>query len=123
MLIDAISGPIGIIPTLLLFFVWPKDNHSTNVAARPKARHLDYLGALLMVLGSVPLIVALQQAGSRTWPWTSALTISLLTVAACSWLAFFVWQWIIFAYAPLRKVQPQLPFALLKNRVMLSTIL
>lgn len=86
-------------------------------------QHLDYLGALLLALGSVPLIVALQQAGSRTWQWQSAQTISLITIAACSWVAFFVWQWIIFARPSFRKIQGQLPFAILKNRVMLSTIM
>lgn len=120
---NGISGPIGIVPTILLAIVWPKDNHSTNVAARPKARHLDYFGALLLVSGSVPLIVALQQAGSRTWSWNSTETTSLLTISIGSWIAFFVWEWIIFVHQPLRKIQAQLPFALVKNRVMISTIL
>lgn len=118
-----ISAPIGIVPVLLLYFVWPKDNHSTNVAAKAKLQHLDFLGATLMISGSVLLVIALQQAGSRTWTWNSGTSIVLLTLSASSWAALFVWEWFVFSHPRFRKVHPQFPYALLQNRVMASTIL
>jgi hypothetical protein len=122
MLIRTTSGPIGVVPIVLLYFVWPKDNHSTNIAARAKLQDLDFVGSLLMICGSVPMVVALQQAGSRVWAWNSGPTIALLTVSVFSWIALFAWQYLIDVQPRLHQIRPSFPLALVKNRVMISTI-
>ncbi|KAH8588579.1 major facilitator superfamily domain-containing protein [Bisporella sp. PMI_857] len=117
------NAPIGVPPVLILLLVWPKDNHSKNVAERPKLQHIDFLGSLLLITGSAPLVIALQQAGSRVWTWDYAATIALLTLSGCSWIILFIWEYLIFSLPRFSWVHSQFPFSLIKHRVMASCIL
>lgn len=117
------SAPIGAIPMALIFFVWPADEHPKKLAERPKLRDLDFFGAALMILGSVSLVVGLQQAGARIWTWGSPTTIAMLVIGGTSWLVLLCWEYLLFAQKRWSSVHPQFPFALLKHRVMAFTML
>ncbi|PVH79385.1 MFS general substrate transporter [Cadophora sp. DSE1049] len=118
-----LNAPIGIPAMLLLFIVWPEEKYAVSVSNRPKLKNLDFLGAFLMISGSVSLIVGLQQAGSRIWTWHNPGTITLLTIGGASWVCMFIWQYILFSSKRMSKMHPQFPFALLKHRVMGFTLL
>jgi EmrB/QacA subfamily drug resistance transporter len=69
---------------------------------------LDFLGAALMVTGTVSLLLALNWGGTR-YPWASPHIVALVA-GALALLALFVWR---INVAP----EPFLPLALLRNRV------
>lgn len=74
---------------------------------------LDFLGAALMMGGTVSLLLALNWGGTR-YPWGSPHIITLVGAAAAL-LALFVWR---IAVAP----EPFLPLSLLRNRVVAAAI-
>jgi MFS family permease len=74
---------------------------------------LDFLGAALMVTGTVSLLLALNWGGTRH-PWGSWQIVGL-TAAALALLALFVWR---ITVAP----EPFLPLSLLRNRVVAYAI-
>ncbi|UOQ77570.1 hypothetical protein MUN84_02395 [Hymenobacter sp. 5516J-16] len=79
-------------------------------ALRPagKPRPIDYLAALLLLTGLVPLVVALQ-LNRAEYGWTSPVTLGLFAVAVAS-LALFVRR-------SLRHDNPILDFGLFRNHV------
>jgi len=77
---------------------------------RHDRRHaLDYLGAVLMMAATVPLLLALSWGGTR-FAWTSP---QILALAALSAILSFAFAWRL-AVAP----EPFLPLSVLKNPVM-----
>ena len=53
---------------------------------------LDFLGAPLLLAGSIFLVTALTQAGTSK-DWGSVEVIVLLALAGVVWVAFFFWSW------------------------------
>ena len=77
---------------------------------RHDRRHaLDYLGAVLMMAATVPLLLALSWGGTR-FTWTSPQVLALVALSAILSFAF-AWR---LAVAP----EPFLPLSVLKNPVM-----
>jgi len=77
---------------------------------RHDRRHaLDYLGAVLMMAATVPLLLALSWGGTR-FAWTS---LQILALVALSAILSFAFAWRL-AVAP----EPFLPLSVLKNPVM-----
>ena len=79
-----------------------------------KQPKVDWLGSLLMVLGLMPLLLALTWAGS-TYPWFSPVIIGLFA-ASLAFLALFI-------LAERRAEEPILAPELFKNRIFSSTAL
>ena len=69
---------------------------------------LNYLSALLLIGGLVPLVLALQ-TDKTVYPWTSVFTLSMLAVAIVCL--------ILFSYRSIRASNPILDFGLFKNKV------
>ncbi|KAI3055433.1 hypothetical protein CBS147352_2886 [Aspergillus niger] len=112
-----INGPCAFVPLVTLLLVWPNDFHfSKNV----RFRHLDYLGALLILVGSVLFVFILNEAAIRAYAWNSAPVIIVLIISALSWGALVYWQWVILSKPRFKQIQPQLPFRLLSSRVMVA---
>nr|POE63739.1 efflux pump roqt [Quercus suber] len=82
---------------------------------------IDFLGSLALLSASVLLIFALQQAGSYTYSWNSAATITCLILAGICFIACVLWQlWL--ATRPSFIVQPIFPIAAVKSRVLSSAL-
>ncbi|KAL2820815.1 MFS general substrate transporter [Aspergillus cavernicola] len=112
-----INGPCAFVPAITLFIVWPKNFHLTK---NIHFRHLDYLGTLLIMLGSVLFVFILNEAAIRVYAWKSAPVVLILVISGLSWIALVFWQWVVSWHPKLQLIRPQLPFRLLASRVMLA---
>jgi hypothetical protein len=64
---------------------------------------MDVVGAFLLLVASVLLVFALQQAGSQAYRWDSATIIATLVVSSVSWVAFIAWIfWLEFGGAKMQ---------------------
>ncbi len=103
-----INIPIGILAIMMLAFAMPKIVHET------KDRSIDFLGALLLAFGLVPLLLALVLGGSE-YAWTSWQILSLFGIAvSCLFVFTLVEQ---------RVQEPILSFDLFKNKVFSVSVL
>jgi EmrB/QacA subfamily drug resistance transporter len=106
-LIFWINVPLGLAAYLIT-------GRALNALPRHERKHdLDFLGAALMVTGTVALLLALNWGGMR-YAWTSWEIVSL-TSGAIVLFALFVWR---LSAAP----EPFIPLALLRNRVVAFAI-
>ncbi|KFY42310.1 hypothetical protein V495_04564 [Pseudogymnoascus sp. VKM F-4514 (FW-929)] len=84
------NAPAAVLGVGLILIAWPaqadrKNRLSTSIA------QMDVLGALLLLIASVLLVFALQQAGSQEFAWNSPVIVATLTVSSVSWAAFVAW--------------------------------
>ncbi|MBC6609905.1 MFS transporter [Hymenobacter sp. BT507] len=101
-LVFYVNLPLGALALWFILTYMPK------LAPQETGRRLDYLAALLLLVGLVPLVVALQ-LNKATYPWTSPLTLGLLVGAAVSL--------VLFVLRSLRSDNPILAFSLFENPV------
>lgn len=76
-----VNLPLGILALVFLWFKMPR------LASGLKAQ-VDWLGAGLILVFSVPLLLALTWGADPAYGWTSARVLSLLALSAVSLLAF-----------------------------------
>ena len=98
-----VNLPIGVVAFLVLLFAFPH-----IVADRRQNRRIDWLGALTLTLGVVPLLLALTWGG-RDYPWRSFETLSLLSGGLVMIAIFIILQF--------RTPDGIMPPALFRNRV------
>lgn len=93
------SGPAGALALMLILLAMP-DNfpHGRQNAHRRtvrstlmKVRRIDFLGALLLLAGSVLLVAALEEGGTQ-YTWQSPVTLSLLILSLLLLISFPVWE-------------------------------
>ncbi len=101
-----VNLPIGIAALLVLIFLMP--------ALRGKATKvsIDYIGAALLVLGTVPLLLGFTWAGSQ-YDWLSPQIIGLFAGALVALTAFVIYE----AWLERRGEQPIIEPGLFKNSV------
>lgn len=59
---------------------------------------MDVPGALFLLVASVLLVFAIQEAGALRYKWNSAAVIASLVFSGIFWCAFFAWTfWLEFA--------------------------
>ncbi|WP_081838782.1 MDR family MFS transporter [Thermogemmatispora carboxidivorans] len=107
-----VNLPIGIVALLVLIFLMP--------ALRGKNRQvsIDYLGAVLLVLGALPLLLGFSLAGNQ-YDWLSPQILGLLAGAVVFLTAFLVYE----ARLERRQGQPIIEPGLFKNSIFtVSTI-
>lgn len=97
-----VNLPVGIAAFLVLLFMFPQ------LHTPKKERTIDWIGALLLLMGVVPILLGLSWAG-RDYAWGSPVTIGLLGGGALVSLIFLVFE--------SRTVEPILPLSLFANRV------
>ncbi|KAH7128161.1 MFS multidrug transporter-like protein [Dendryphion nanum] len=91
-----------------------------SLMTRRKMEKLDFIGAILLLLASLSLTAAFEEAGLQ-FPWNSAYVITLLTVSGFLWIVLLLWERRI---TPERSpVEPVLPWRFMTNRAMLSLLL
>src|SRR5579864_8581782 len=108
-----VNLPIGIAAFLVLIFLMPTLRSNTTGKV-----HIDYTGAALLVLGTVPLLLGFTWAGSQ-YAWLSPQIIGLLVWSVAILIAFVIYE----AYLERRGRQPIIEPSLFKNSIFsVSTI-
>jgi EmrB/QacA subfamily drug resistance transporter len=103
-----VNLPLGLIALAVLWLGFP------NIRPQRTDRPIDVLGAITLVLGVVPLLLALSWGGSE-YPWSSAPILGLFTFAVLM-IGAFLW---VESRAP----EPIIPLTLFKNRIIaISTL-
>ncbi|MBV9707049.1 MAG: MFS transporter [Chloroflexi bacterium] len=107
-----VNLPIGIVALLVLIFLMPTLSSAVTNAS------IDYIGAALLVLGTVPLLLGLSAVGTQ-YALLSPQILGLLALAVLALTAFVLYE----AMLERRKGQPIIEPSLFKNRIFLvSTI-
>lgn len=95
-----VNLPVGILAMVVMFFALP------NVIDKSVKKVVDYLGALMLILGLVPMLLAFTWAG-KEYSWGSVQIIGML--------AFSIVMFIIFGFVESKAVEPIIPPDLFKN--------
>ncbi|GHO97181.1 MFS transporter [Reticulibacter mediterranei] len=101
-----VNLPIGLIALGVLIFLMP------SLYQPGKKARIDYLGALLLILGTSPILLGLSLAGSQ-FGWLSWQTLVLILGGGLVIAAFFVYE----AFLERRDAQPIIDPSLFKNSV------
>jgi EmrB/QacA subfamily drug resistance transporter len=103
-----VNLPLGMIALLVLWFSFP------NIRPMRRSRSIDYPGALTLVAGVVPLLLALSWGGTD-YPWSSPVILGLFVVSAVMLAAFGV--------AETRAKEPIIPLSLFRNSIVSTSVL
>ncbi|GHO46597.1 MDR family MFS transporter [Ktedonospora formicarum] len=101
-----VNLPVGIVALLVLIFLMP--------ALKSKATNarIDYIGAALLVLGTVPLMLALTWAGND-YEWLSWQILGLFAVSLVFLVSFFVYESVL----EKRELQPIIEPSMFKGSI------
>ena len=102
-----VNLPIGITAMIVLIFLMPalRSSHVGKVT-------IDYIGAALLVLGTVPLLLGFTWAGTQ-YDWLSVQIIGLFVVAVAAMVAFVIYE----AMLERRGGEPIIAPSLFKNSI------
>ncbi|MCC3373426.1 MDR family MFS transporter [Cohnella sp. REN36] len=100
-----VNLPIGIASFLVLLF-------SLRESRAEKKPKIDYLGAVLLIVSTVTLMLALE-LGGKDYAWGSWQIVLLFVLAAAATAAFL--------FVESRAAEPMLPLSIFRNRVVLGT--
>ncbi len=103
-----VNLPVGLIALTVLWFSFP------NIRPVVRERRIDYLGAVTLVAGVVPLLLALSWGGND-YAWDSPTILGLFAFAAIM-LVTFVW-------IESRAVEPIIPLSLFRHRIVSVSVL
>src|SRR6266567_86329 len=103
-----VNLPVGLIALTVLWFSFP------NIRPVLRERRIDYVGALTLVAGVVPLLLALSWGGND-YPWNSPTIVGLFALAAVM-LVTFLW-------IESRAAEPIIPLSLFRNRIVSVSVL
>ncbi|KAG4029459.1 hypothetical protein MFRU_015g00040 [Monilinia fructicola] len=110
-----INAPIGIGPLVLFYVVWPDKNQLLHSKRRP-LRQLDLIGAFILILASILVVFAFQEAGLQTNCWKKPLFLVPLLVGCICWFSLFVWEFTVHRLWG-GKLATMFPWRLIRNRV------
>ena len=88
------NAPCAVFGIAILIVCWPKERSKSERSAKISLGSLarvDWLGAVLLLAASTLLVFALQEAGSASYDWSSAVIVATLGVSSVCWVAFFGW--------------------------------
>src|SRR3981081_54216 len=97
-----VNLPVGLVALTVLWFSFP------NIRPAVRERRIDFLGAATLVLGVVPLLLALSWGGNE-YPWGSPQIIGLFVVGVVLLGGVRVVE--------TRASEPIIPLSLFKNRI------
>jgi predicted membrane channel-forming protein YqfA (hemolysin III family) len=75
---------------VLFFFFWP---NNFQILERVQFKRLDYVGIVLIMLGTVLPVYIVNEAAVREYAWNSATTVSVLILSGLTWIVLLLWQW------------------------------
>jgi EmrB/QacA subfamily drug resistance transporter len=102
-----VNLPIGLVALTVLWLSFP------NIRPTGVARRIDYLGAVTLVLGVVPLLLALSWGGND-YAWTSPVVIGLFVLAAV--------MLVVFGLVESRTAEPIIPLNLFRNSIVAVSV-
>src|SRR6202163_719792 len=102
-----VNLPVGLVALIVLWFSFP------NVRPVLRERRIDFLGAVTLVAGVVPLLLALSWGGND-YPWSSPVIVGLFTVAAV--------MLIVFLQVERKVAEPIIPLSLFRNSVVTTSV-
>ena len=103
-----VNLPVGLVALSVLWFSFP------NIRPAVRERRIDYAGALTLVAGVVPLLLALSWGGND-YPWLSPVIIGLFVLAAV--------MLTVFGLIESRAIEPIIPLSLFRNRIVSVSVL
>src|SRR5229473_1116227 len=101
-----VNLPVGIVALLVLIFLMP------TLRGKSKKVSIDYIGAAMLVLGTVPLLLGFTLAGSQ-FAWLSAQIIGLFAGALVMLVSFVIYE----AWLEQHDGQPIIAPSLFKNSI------
>src|SRR5438874_4851663 len=101
-----VNLPVGILALLVLIFLMP------TLRGKAQKVSIDYIGAALLVAGTVPLLLGFTFAGSQ-YAWLSPQTIGLLAGSLVMGVAFVIYE----AWLARRDGQPIIAPSLFKHSI------
>lgn len=128
---NAFSVPMGTFAVAVLLVVLPSGfpNHGEQSAEKSgfwsifsvkRVEKVDFLGSILLLIATVFLVAALEEAGTR-FPWRSPFVITLLTVSGILWVVFLAWERKVTRASRLR--EPVFPWRFIQSRVWIGMML
>src|SRR5438128_5459466 len=107
-----VNLPIGIVALLVLIFLMPPLRKGATEVS------IDYVGAALLILGSVPLLLGFTWAGTQ-YAWLSPQIIGIFVLAVVALVTFVIYE----AWLERHRGQPIIEPSLLQNSIVtVSTI-
>ena len=103
-----VNLPVGLVALLVLWLSFP------NIRPALRERRIDYVGAVTLVTGVVPLLLALSWGGND-YAWTSPVIVGLF--------AFAVVMLVLFGLVESRAIEPIIPLSLFRNSVVSVAVL
>jgi EmrB/QacA subfamily drug resistance transporter len=103
-----VNLPVGLIAVLVLWLSFP------DIRPTARERKIDYLGALTLILGVVPLLLALSWGGND-YAWTSPMVIGLFLFGVLMLGAFGIVE--------SRAEEPIIPLSLFRDPIIATSIL
>jgi EmrB/QacA subfamily drug resistance transporter len=103
-----VNLPVGLVALAVLWFSFP------NIRPVLRERRIDYVGAVTLVLGVVPMLLALSWGGND-YPWTSPVILGLFTFAAI--------MLVLFGLIESRAIEPIIPLSLFRNSIVSVSVL
>lgn len=94
--------------------------NTNRFISKKVAKRLDSFGAALLLLATLFLVAALEEA-DVDYPWKSSFVITLLTISGLSWIGFLLWSWHTTLRAGVR--EPIFPWRFVQNRVLIGMLL
>jgi EmrB/QacA subfamily drug resistance transporter len=108
-----VNLPVGLVALLVLIFLMP----SLSTPRTGKAV-IDYLGAMLLIVGTVPFLLAFTWAGSQ-YTWLSPQILSLFAAALVFLTAFIIYE----SRLERKNAQPIIDPSLFKNRIFAVSVI
>lgn len=128
---NTFSVPMGTFAVAVLLVALPSGfpNHGKqsaeksglwNIFSVKRVEKVDFLGSILLLIATVFLVAALEEAGTR-FPWRSPFVITLLTVSGIVWVVFLAWERKVTRASRLR--EPVFPWRFIQSRVWIGMML
>lgn len=125
------SVPPAVLAAVTIFFAMPNGFpyhgrpreerlNSHRTLSKSLFRRLDLFGTALLLVATVLLVAALEEA-NMNYPWSSPFVISALTISGVGWIVFFFWEHRITRHA--KFCEPVFPWRFVENRVLAGMIL
>lgn len=122
-----LSVPAGCLSIVLLLLTLPTGFPNHGLVSSPVEklswklhRKVDFVGAGLLLSGSIFLVSALQEAANGR-AWSSPLVVILLVFCGPIWTSFLGWEWFLTTHKHTQ--EPVLPWYFLTSRIRLGLIM